>query len=172
LSCFVVVLNRLQGIPAGSQVYDSYGQKCNHRFLLNYGFAVEDNREMDGFCPNEVPIQLSVNPNDPLYLAKVKFWTRGEADSLHAAVAGFADAQSLSAAIDAATKCKEEDCDGVSPIKRVRVCISNNENTRLLLVCSVPSPATKKSSRPSQHPSVTALSVELCLECQINAQCK
>lgn len=87
---------------------------------------------MDGFCPNEVPIQLSVNPDDPLYPAKVRFWTRGEADSLHAAVAGFADAQSLSAAIDAATKGKEGDCNGVSPIKRVRVCISNNENTRLL----------------------------------------
>lgn len=125
-------ITTLQGIPAGAQVYDSYGQKCNHRFLLNYGFAVEDNREMDGFCPNEVPIQLSVNPNDPLYLSKVKFWTRGEAESLHAAVAGFADAQSLSAAIDAATKGKEGDCNGVSPIKRVRVCISNNENTRLL----------------------------------------
>lgn len=36
------------------QVYDSYGQKCNHRFLLNYGFAIENNREADGFCPNEV----------------------------------------------------------------------------------------------------------------------
>ena len=37
-----------------NQVYDSYGQKCNHRFLLNYGFAIENNRESDGFCPNEV----------------------------------------------------------------------------------------------------------------------
>ena len=35
-------------------MYDSYGQKCNHRFLLNYGFAIEHNREADGFCPNEV----------------------------------------------------------------------------------------------------------------------
>lgn len=44
----------LQGIGAGAQVYDSYGQKCNHRFLLNYGFSVENNVEPDGFCPNEV----------------------------------------------------------------------------------------------------------------------
>lgn len=44
----------LQGIGAGAQVYDSYGQKCNHRFLLNYGFSVESNVEPDGFCPNEV----------------------------------------------------------------------------------------------------------------------
>jgi histone-lysine N-methyltransferase SETD3 len=44
----------LQEIVAGAQVYDSYGQKCNHRFLLNYGFSVETNIEPDGFCPNEV----------------------------------------------------------------------------------------------------------------------
>ena len=48
-------ITTLQAIPAGAEVLDSYGQKCNHRFLLNYGFAVEDNRELDGFCPNEVP---------------------------------------------------------------------------------------------------------------------
>jgi histone-lysine N-methyltransferase SETD3 len=44
----------LQPIAAGAQVYDSYGRKCNHRFLLNYGFSVENNVETDGFCPNEV----------------------------------------------------------------------------------------------------------------------
>lgn len=99
--------------------------------MLNYGFAVEDNRELDGFCPNEVPIQLGVGTHDPLFASKVKFWTRGEADSLHAAVAGFADARSLSAAIEAATKVN--DCsEGGAPVKRVRVCVSNNENTRLL----------------------------------------
>ena len=44
----------LQPILPGSQVYDSYGQKCNHRFLLNYGFSIENNMEPDGYCPNEV----------------------------------------------------------------------------------------------------------------------
>lgn len=44
----------IQGIGVGAQVYDSYGQKCNHRFLLNYGFSVENNAESDGFNPNEV----------------------------------------------------------------------------------------------------------------------
>lgn len=29
-------ITTLQTIRAGSQIYDSYGQKCNHRFLLNY----------------------------------------------------------------------------------------------------------------------------------------
>jgi hypothetical protein len=47
-------ITTLQTIAIGAQVYDSYGQKCNHRFLLNYGFAIENNREADGFCPNEV----------------------------------------------------------------------------------------------------------------------
>lgn len=41
-------------IRNGAQVYDSYGQKCNHRFLLNYGFSVENNVEPDGYCSNEV----------------------------------------------------------------------------------------------------------------------
>eukprot|EP00536_Pseudo-nitzschia_multiseries_P009962 jgi/Psemu1/258626/estExt_Genewise1Plus.C_2900062 len=71
-------ITTLQSIQAGAQVYDSYGQKCNHRFLLNYGFAVEDNRELDGFCPNEVPIELNLNPEDPLYQHKLEFWIRGE----------------------------------------------------------------------------------------------
>ena len=94
---------RLQSISAGAQVYDSYGQKCNHRFLLNYGFAVEDNSELDGFCPNEVPIELTVdmtkwstrnenggensnnsnddeNSIDPLFEARYEFWTRGDCD--------------------------------------------------------------------------------------------
>lgn len=48
----------LQGIGFGAQVYDSYGRKCNHRFLLNYGFSVENNVEPDGFCPNEVSAML------------------------------------------------------------------------------------------------------------------
>ncbi len=61
-------------------MYDSYGQKCNHRFLLNYGFAVEDNSELDGFCPNEVPIEVSMPANDPLYEARYEFWMRGESD--------------------------------------------------------------------------------------------
>lgn len=94
--------SRLQPIRAGAQVYDSYGQKCNHRFLLNYGFAVEDNRELDGFCPNEVPIDLTLIAADPLFPQKLEFWMRGES---------------------ALNK---------SHIKRIRVSVSNNENTRLL----------------------------------------
>jgi histone-lysine N-methyltransferase SETD3 len=134
LTRHISVLSRLQGIPAGAQVYDSYGQKCNHRFLLNYGFAVEDNRELDGFCPNEVPIDLSVSPSDPLYSKKLEFWTRGEADThvlSSALAAAMSDPQTAASALEAmrsAAKYRDEE----APVKRVRVCVSNNENTRLL----------------------------------------
>ena len=103
----------LQSIQAGAQVYDSYGQKCNHRFLLNYGFAVEDNRELDGFCPNEVPLELRLSPTDPLYQHKLDFWLRGDINL--AAPSTIPNNKSHNA-----------------HAKRVRVCVSNNENTRLL----------------------------------------
>ena len=66
----------MQGIGRSLQVYDSYGQKCNHRFLLNYGFSVENNVEPDGFCPNEVPILLSLREDDPLYDFKCSYFRR------------------------------------------------------------------------------------------------
>jgi len=113
-------ITTLQGIPSGAQVYDSYGQKCNHRFLLNYGFAVEDNCEIDGFCPNEVPIELSFDLNDPLYGKKVEFCTCGKvlatALSDNTTTAGIFASKAATAAI----------------VKRIRVCVSNNENSRLL----------------------------------------
>lgn len=56
----------LQPINIGAQVYDSYGMKCNHRFLLNYGFSCESNIEPDGFCPNEVmfDIEMKASPEE------------------------------------------------------------------------------------------------------------
>lgn len=55
-------ITSLTTIGSGAQVYDSYGRKCNHRFLLNYGFAVEDNTEEDGSNPNEVMVDFQLNP--------------------------------------------------------------------------------------------------------------
>lgn len=69
-------ITALQSIKQGSQIYDSYGQKCNHRFLLNYGFAIEDNLEPDGFCPNEVSLPLSLRRDDPLVARKQLLWIR------------------------------------------------------------------------------------------------
>jgi histone-lysine N-methyltransferase SETD3 len=62
LQSFTVV--SLQHIRAGAQVYDSYGRKCNHRFLLNYGFSIESNVETDGYCPNEVSLHFGWYPVD------------------------------------------------------------------------------------------------------------
>ena len=58
----------------GQQVYDSYGKKCNSRFLLNYGFAVEHNRDDDsGQNHNEVRLVLSMEPPavDPWFQHKL-----------------------------------------------------------------------------------------------------
>lgn len=143
-------ITTLQHIPAGAQVYDSYGQKCNHRFLLNYGFAVEDNRELDGFCPNEVPLELYVHPDDELFSEKLDFWTRGEPLSNSSSNHGTSVAAVL--VPDATPKNGNHSNNNnnnssnnngnnhnkflnnpPSPVvKRVRVCVSNNENTRLL----------------------------------------
>lgn len=64
----------LVDIPAGAPIYESYGRKSNHRYLLNYGFSVEDNFDEDGTCPNQVDIDLEVSPTDPVFLRKMKFW--------------------------------------------------------------------------------------------------
>jgi histone-lysine N-methyltransferase SETD3 len=49
-------------------VYDSYGKKCNSRFLLNYGFVIEDNDA------NEFPVSLSLDKSSPLYDKKKAFF--------------------------------------------------------------------------------------------------
>lgn len=65
--CFVIT--SLQRLHAGQQVYDSYGKKCNSRFLLNYGFAVDNNVDEDiGQNHNEVRLALCMPgvEDDPL----------------------------------------------------------------------------------------------------------
>lgn len=37
------VIQSLKEIPPGAEIFDSYGQKCNSRFLLHYGFTLPDN---------------------------------------------------------------------------------------------------------------------------------
>jgi hypothetical protein len=144
----IIIHNRLQPIPSGAQVYDSYGQKCNHRFLLNYGFAVEDNRELDGFCPNEVPIELSLchhHPNgdgdddeeDPtMYSQKLEFWMRGEQPQPQYQVVGGSNGctTSSSTMMMGGSGGLNHNVNSINKFytKRVRVCVSNNENTRLL----------------------------------------
>ena len=58
------IIEALDDIPRGDQVYDSYGKKCNTRFLLNYGFINLDNDA------NEFPIELSLDPSDKYHNQK------------------------------------------------------------------------------------------------------
>ncbi|CAD8056186.1 unnamed protein product [Paramecium primaurelia] len=51
-------------IERGQMIFDSYGRKCNSRFLLNYGFVVEDNDA------NEVVVIVEADQNDPLLQLK------------------------------------------------------------------------------------------------------
>jgi hypothetical protein len=125
-------ITSLQHIPAGAQVYDSYGQKCNHRFLLNYGFAVEDNRELDGFCPNEVPVELYVDPDDELFQEKLDYWTRGEMSAAPGASGGSGIHWASQSRTANGTISQAPVASPTPVVKRVRVCVSNNENTRLL----------------------------------------
>lgn len=69
--CFTIT--SLSSLMPGQQVMDSYGKKCNSKFLLHYGFAVEVNREEDGKCQNELLIRLSVlsETQDPLRSTKL-----------------------------------------------------------------------------------------------------
>lgn len=36
-------ITSLKPMQRGDQIFDSYGQKCNSRFFVNYGFALEEN---------------------------------------------------------------------------------------------------------------------------------
>lgn len=60
---FIIESN--EDIGRGGEVMDSYGKKCNSRFLLNYGFIVIGN---DG---NEYPLKLALNPDDAHFRLKM-----------------------------------------------------------------------------------------------------
>jgi len=56
-------MTSLHKIRISQQVMDSYGKKCNSKFLLHYGFTIERNREEDGRCQNELYISFDL-PKD------------------------------------------------------------------------------------------------------------
>lgn len=58
------IIEALEDIQRGDQIYDSYGKKCNTRFLLNYGFI---NLNNDG---NEFPFKIALDMKDPLWQQK------------------------------------------------------------------------------------------------------
>lgn len=60
------VIDAIDDIARGSQVYDSYGKKCNSRFFLNYGF-INQNNDAD-----ETPLIARLDEADAGYEYKVK----------------------------------------------------------------------------------------------------
>eukprot|EP00808_Paulinella_micropora_P031627 g5082.t1 len=57
-----------------SQIFDSYGRKCNSRFFVNYGFALDFNED------NQVAIFVSLDKDDPRYALKSKLLGRESAN--------------------------------------------------------------------------------------------
>jgi protein-histidine N-methyltransferase len=60
------IIEALDDVKRGEQVYDSYGKKCNSRFFLNYGFINLNNDA------NEVPIKVFYNDDDKLRQVKME----------------------------------------------------------------------------------------------------
>ena len=52
------IIEALEDIKRGDQIYDSYGKKCNTRFLLNYGFINLNNDA------NEYPLNVELDTFD------------------------------------------------------------------------------------------------------------
>ena len=60
------VIQVTEDIMKGSEIYNSYGKKSNGRFLLNYGFAIENNDSA------EYALSIIFNDCYPLYEIKKK----------------------------------------------------------------------------------------------------
>lgn len=60
-------MTSLTKLTAHNQVMDSYGKKCNSKFLMHYGFTIESNREADGKCQNELELNLKLDEKDALF---------------------------------------------------------------------------------------------------------
>jgi len=58
------VIEAMEDIERGLEVMDSYGKKCNSRFLLNYGFIVRNNDA------NEYPFKCKLREDDPNLMTK------------------------------------------------------------------------------------------------------
>lgn len=76
IDCFTIT--SLKPLKKGQQVMDSYGKKCNSKFLLHYGFAVECNREANGVCLNKITVQLDIKASDPLMRQKLPMIARAK----------------------------------------------------------------------------------------------
>lgn len=66
------MIQSLEDIKEGNEIYDSYGKKSNAKLLLNYGFCLENNSE------NEYYLTLKFNPKVPLFSQKKVIFQREE----------------------------------------------------------------------------------------------
>jgi histone-lysine N-methyltransferase SETD3 len=65
------MIQAIDDIKKGSELYDSYGNKTNSRFLLNYGFVIEDNTQ------KEVEIEIDYAEHEVPLFKKKKLWMDG-----------------------------------------------------------------------------------------------
>ena len=66
------VIQATEDIEQGKEIYDSYGKKTNGRFLLNYGFAIENNDS------SEYALSVIFDDCYPLYEIKKKIIKNGK----------------------------------------------------------------------------------------------
>ena len=62
------VIQAIDNIKEGNEIFDSYGKKTNARFLLNYGFCLDDNDT------SEYLLSVELTDNYPLFNFKKKFF--------------------------------------------------------------------------------------------------
>ena len=62
------IVQAIEDIWIGQEIFDSYGKKTNSRFLLNYGFSLENN-DM-----GEYPLTIFFNSEYPLFSIKKKLF--------------------------------------------------------------------------------------------------
>lgn len=69
------IVEAYEDIPAGGQLFDSYGKKCNYRFFLNYAF-INLSKEGEN-AENEFPLNVGLDPEDPHFEVKKEVFLDG-----------------------------------------------------------------------------------------------
>jgi histone-lysine N-methyltransferase SETD3 len=76
------LITSLKTIQRGEQIFDSYGRKCNSRFFVNYGFALDENEDNEGGdegkkgkgpSDNEAVLRVELPVDDAAYQMKLRF---------------------------------------------------------------------------------------------------
>jgi len=76
------LITSLKTIQRGEQIFDSYGRKCNSRFFVNYGFALDENEDNEGGdegkkgkgpSDNEAVLRVELPADDAAYQMKLRF---------------------------------------------------------------------------------------------------